>query len=55
MIINLVVAGFFGAAIPLTLKFLKIDPAVASSVFVTTATDIIGFFVFLSLATLVLL
>jgi len=55
MIINLVVAGFFGAMIPLSLKFFKIDPAVASTVFVTTATDVFGFFAFLGLATVVLL
>src|SRR3989344_1011264 len=55
MIINLVVAGFFGAMIPLALKFFKIDPAVASTVFVTTATDVFGFFAFLGLATVVLL
>lgn len=55
LIINLIVAGFFGAIIPLTLKVLKIDPAVASSVFVTTATDICGFFTFLGLATVILL
>lgn len=55
MIINLVVAGLFGALIPLTLKLFKIDPAVASSVFVTTATDIFGFLTFLGLATMVLL
>lgn len=55
MIINLVVAGLFGALIPLTLKFFKVDPAVASSVFVTTATDIFGFLTFLGLATVFLL
>ena len=50
MIINLFVAGFFGALIPFVLKRLKIDPAVASSVFVTTTTDVCGFFTFLGLA-----
>jgi len=55
MMINLVVAGFFGAIIPLILKAVRIDPAVASSIFITTATDIIGFLAFLSLATLLLL
>ena len=54
MIANLIVAGLFGALIPLSLKAFKIDPAVASSVFVTTATDIFGFLVFLGLATLIL-
>ena len=48
--INLIIAGFFGALIPLTLKFFKIDPALAASVFVTAATDIFGFFIFLGLA-----
>jgi len=55
MIINLGVAGLFGALIPFILKSLKIDPAVASSVFVTTITDIVGFFVFLGLGTALLL
>jgi magnesium transporter len=47
---NLLVAGFAGAAIPLLLKRFSIDPAIASSVFVTTVTDVIGFFAFLGLA-----
>lgn len=51
MIINLFVAGFFGALIPFVLKRLKIDPAIASSVFVTTTTDVAGFLAFLGLAT----
>jgi magnesium transporter len=54
MIINLFVAGFFGSVIPLTLRKLKIDPAIGSTVLLTTATDIFGFFVFLGLATLLL-
>ncbi len=52
MIINLFVAGFFGALIPFVLKRLKIDPAIASSVFVTTTTDVCGFLAFLGLATI---
>ncbi len=52
MIINLFVAGFFGALIPFILKRLKIDPAIASSVFVTTTTDVCGFLAFLGLATI---
>ncbi|MEG0592982.1 MAG: magnesium transporter, partial [Coprobacillus sp.] len=52
MIGNLVVAGFFGFLIPVILKALKADPALASSVFLTTATDVLGFFIFLSLANL---
>jgi magnesium transporter len=50
MIINLFFAGFFGAFIPLILKRLNIDPAVGSTVILTTVTDIIGFFSFLGLA-----
>jgi magnesium transporter len=55
MVINLLAAGFFGAMIPLVLKGLGIDPAVGSSVLLTTVTDIVGFFSFLGLATLILL
>ena len=55
MIINLIVAGFSGALIPLVLEKLGIDPAVASAVFLTTITDVIGFFAFLGLAALILL
>ncbi len=53
--INLFVAGGVGAFVPLVLKRMNIDPAVASSVFVTTATDIVGFLSFLGLASLLLL
>ena len=52
MMVNLFIANFFGIIIPLVLKWLKIDPAVASSIFLTTLTDCIGFFSFLGLATL---
>lgn len=55
MITNLIVAGFFGAAIPITLDKLDIDPAIASSVFLTAMTDCIGFMSFLGLATLFLI
>ena len=55
MIINLFFAGLFGATIPLILKRLGIDPAVASSVLLTTVTDIVGFFAFLGLAKVILL
>lgn len=55
MMTNLIVAGFFGAGIPIILDRFKIDPAVASGVFLTTMTDIVGFFSFLGLATLFLL
>lgn len=54
MVVNHLVAGFAGILVPLGLKRLGADPAVASSVFVTTVTDIVGFFVFLGLAALVL-
>lgn len=52
MIFNLFIAGFFGALIPFVLKRCKIDPATASTVFVTTMTDVCGFFVFLGLGAL---
>jgi len=55
MVINLVVAGLAGTAIPVILDRLKIDPALASGAFVTTVTDIAGFFAFLGLAVVVLL
>jgi magnesium transporter len=55
MVINLFVAGFFGTILPFILKKFDIDPAVAATVFVTTATDIVGFFVFLGLAELILI
>ncbi len=54
MFVNMLVAGLSGIVVPLALDRLKIDPAVAASVFVTTITDVIGFFVFLGLAALVL-
>ncbi|MNY74876.1 Magnesium transporter MgtE [compost metagenome] len=50
MIINLVVAGTAGILIPLTLDRFKADPAIASAVFVTTITDVVGFFAFLGIA-----
>ena len=49
MILNMIVAGLFGILIPITLKKFNIDPAIASSVFVTTITDVIGFLSFLGL------
>lgn len=55
MVINMLVAGLGGILVPLTLERFNIDPAVASSVFVTTLTDVIGFLAFLGLATIVLL
>jgi len=50
MIVNMIAAGTAGILIPLALNKLKIDPAIASSVFVTTVTDVVGFFAFLGLA-----
>jgi len=55
MIINLLVAGIFGAAVPLFLKKLDVDPAIGSTVILTTITDVVGFFSFLGLATYILL
>ncbi len=55
MIVNLVVAALAGILVPLGLDRLRVDPAIAASVFVTTVTDVIGFFAFLGLAALVLL
>ncbi len=55
MVINLLSAGFFGAVIPIVLEKFKIDPAIGSTVILTTVTDVVGFFSFLGLATLVLL
>ncbi|NPA50541.1 MAG: magnesium transporter [Epsilonproteobacteria bacterium] len=55
MVINLFFAGLFGALIPLALKRVGIDPAVASSVLLTTVTDVVGFFAFLGLAKVIIL
>ncbi len=55
MVINLLFAGLFGAIIPLGLKRVGIDPAIASSVLLTTVTDVVGFFAFLGLAKVILL
>ncbi|MEK9722694.1 MAG: magnesium transporter [Rhodospirillaceae bacterium] len=55
MVVNMVVAGLAGTAIPLALDRAGIDPAIASSVFLTTITDVVGFFIFLGLAGLILL
>ena len=49
MIGTMVVAAVVGTLMPLTLRWLKVDPALASSVFVTTATDVAGFLLFLSI------
>ena len=55
MIINLLSAGFFGSMVPLLLKRMDVDPAIGSTVILTTVTDIMGFFSFLGLATIILL
>ena len=49
MILNMIVAGLFGILVPVSLKKINIDPAIASSVFVTTITDVIGFLSFLGI------
>nr|MBC8158594.1 magnesium transporter [Alphaproteobacteria bacterium] len=55
MIVNLFIAGLAGTTIPLMLDRYGIDPAIASSVFLTTVTDVVGFAAFLGLAALFLL
>lgn len=55
MVINLIVAALAGTVVPVTLDRLGADPALASGTFVTTLTDVVGFFAFLGLGTLVLL
>lgn len=55
LMINLVAAALAGATIPLVLQRMRIDPALASGLMLTTVTDSLGFFVFLGLATIVLL
>ncbi len=54
MVINLLVAAIAATLIPIALRALKIDPALASAVFITTLTDVFGFFAFLGLATIFL-
>lgn len=54
IIINLMIAGLFGAIVPLVMKHFKKDPASSATIFITTATDVLGFFVFLGLASLVI-
>jgi magnesium transporter len=55
MVVNLIIAGFFGAFVPLVMKEFGKDPATSATIFITTATDVFGFFVFLGLATIILL
>ena len=52
MILNMIVATISGFVVPVVLKKLKVDPALASSIFVTTFTDVLGFLFFLGLATI---
>ncbi len=54
LVINLICAGLFGAGIPIVLNKFGQDPAISSSIFLTTITDVVGFFAFLGLATLFL-
>lgn len=54
MIINLVVAAFFGTLVPLIMEKLGKDPAASATIFITTATDVLGFLAFLGLATVIL-
>lgn len=54
MIINLLVAAFFGTIVPLIMQKLGKDPAASATIFITTATDVLGFLAFLGLATLIL-
>jgi magnesium transporter len=54
MVCNLLVAGFFGTMVPLIMSKLGKDPAASATIFITTATDVLGFLVFLGLATLFL-
>ncbi len=55
LVLNLMAAGLAGMSIPLVLQRLGVDPAVASGVFLTTVTDVVGFFTFLGLATWLIL
>ena len=55
MVVNLLVAGLSGVLVPLALDKVGVDPALASGTFVTTVTDVVGFFAFLGLASVVLL
>ncbi len=55
MIVNLAVAALAGILVPVTMEKMGVDPALASGTFVTTVTDVVGFFAFLGLASVVLL
>jgi magnesium transporter len=55
LVVNMIIAGFAGTVVPVLLDRMGIDPALASGTFVTTTTDVMGFFIFLGLASVVLL
>ena len=55
LVVNMIIAGFAGTVVPVVLDRLGVDPALASGTFVTTTTDVMGFFIFLGLASMVLL
>jgi magnesium transporter len=55
MLINLAIAALAGVVIPIVVRRLGVDPAIASGVILTTVTDVVGFFAFLGLATIFLL
>ncbi len=55
LVVNMIIAGFAGTVVPVVLDRLGVDPALASGTFVTTTTDVMGFLVFLGLASVVLL
>jgi magnesium transporter len=52
MVISMIAAGFAGALVPITLRRMGQDPAQSSSIILTTVTDVVGFFSFLGIATL---
>jgi magnesium transporter len=54
LVCNMIIAGFAGTLVPLILERFGVDPALASGTFVTTTTDVMGFFIFLGLASMVL-
>ncbi len=54
MVMNLLIAAFFGTIVPLLMQKMGKDPAASATIFITTATDVLGFFIFLSLATIIL-
>ena len=54
IVFNLMISGLFGTIVPLIMKHFKKDPASSATIFITTATDVLGFFTFLGLASLVL-